>query len=315
MGNAALVRALETLGQAVVDMRGVDAADPRLVLEIALVRLARRETNAALASFADRLDRLEARLTDGDATAPSAPSAGPARRGAPRAAPAEPRSAQPKSASADRAPVDAPSSPAEDQLPAATRPKALGALRKAAAAQNDGPRDADTDPAAAPAPGPGSAPPAPVAAASFTLDDAVLAWAKVLGSLQRSLQAAVMEAQPLRVDGNVIVFGVARNHIDAVRPKFQKDADAIREAFIRELGAVPRFKFAPHEWGEGEGPPHRLVANQVEPEPEPETDDAVEFLDATELVDAPITEGPAVDSISRLEDALGATVVEEQTKS
>ena len=44
LGNAVLVRGLETLGQAVVDMRGTDAADPRLVLEIALVRLARRDT-------------------------------------------------------------------------------------------------------------------------------------------------------------------------------------------------------------------------------------------------------------------------------
>ena len=278
MGNAALVRALETLGQAIVDMRGVDAADPRLVLEIALVRLARRETNLAIASLADRVDRLEARQADGGATAA----------------------------------VDTPPESGEARPAPSTRPKALGALRKAAAAaQGDSPGATEDDPAetrsATPAP--------PVAEASFTLDDAVLAWAKVLGSLQRSLQAAVMEAQPLRVDGNVIVFGVARNHIDAVRPKFQKDADAIREAFIRELGSVPRFKFAPHEWGEGEGPPHRLVGNQAEPDPEPEADDAVEFIDATELEDAPITEGPAVDSISRLEDALGATVVEEQTKS
>ncbi len=36
VGAPMLVRTLETLGQAVVDMRGTDAADPRLVLEIAL---------------------------------------------------------------------------------------------------------------------------------------------------------------------------------------------------------------------------------------------------------------------------------------
>ncbi len=318
MGNAALVRALETLGQAVVDMRGVDAADPRLVLEIALVRLARRETNVALASLADRVDRLEARLADGGV---SAAPPGPAPERAP-VADAPRRSA--RAPAADRTPVE-PAPPAArpteaptTEVPATeapaeakagnTRPKALGALRKAAAAQ----APADPSPAA---PEPDSAPPAvPTPDASFGLDDAVLAWAQVLASLPRSLQAAVMEAQPLRVDGNVIVFGVARNHIDAVRPKFQKDADAIREAFIRELGSVPRFSFSPHEWGEGEGPPHRLAANQAVPEPEPEID-VVEIVDTTELVDAPITEGPAVDSISRLEDALGATVVEEQTKS
>ena len=315
MGNAALVRALETLGQAVVDMRGVDAADPRLVLEIALVRLARRETNGALASLADRVDRLEARLA-GDA----APDAAVAE---PRAARSRPPTSQPK-ASEPRS--DTPPPRAEEAQPTTTRPKALGALRKAAAARAGGPDGGDDDPGASLTVGstdaalaPTAVPPPPAAGSAptvaFGLEDAVLAWAKVLEGLPRSLQAAVMEAQPLRVDGNIIVFGVARTHIDAVRPKFQKDADAIREAFIRELGAAPRFSFSPHEWGEGEGPPHRLAANQAEPEPEPEVDEAHEFLDASELVDAPITEGPAVDSISRLEGALGATVVEEQTKS
>src|SRR4051812_25875540 len=77
LGNASLVRSMETLGQAVVDMRGTEAADPRLVLEIALVRLARRETNVAVQTLADRVDRLEARLVgvpDAAVTAPPAAS-------------------------------------------------------------------------------------------------------------------------------------------------------------------------------------------------------------------------------------------------
>ncbi len=59
LGNAALVRVIETLGQAVVDMRGIDAADPRLVLEVALVRLARRDAGPPLALLAERVERLE----------------------------------------------------------------------------------------------------------------------------------------------------------------------------------------------------------------------------------------------------------------
>src|SRR5204863_327079 len=59
LGAPMLVRILETLGQAVVDMRGTDAADPRLVLEIALVRLARREAGTPLQALAERIDRLE----------------------------------------------------------------------------------------------------------------------------------------------------------------------------------------------------------------------------------------------------------------
>ena len=274
MGNATLVRALETLGQAMVDMRGTDAADPRLVLEIALVRLARRESNVALATLADRVERLEALAADG----------------APRP-PASVASAE----SGGRS----------------TKPQALGALRKAAAASAPEPEPSAT---VAPAPAP---PPVeePVATVAFDLDDAIVAWACVLDSLTRSLKTSIMEAQPVRVDGNVIVFGVARTHIDIVRPKFQKDADAIREAFIRELGAAPRFSFAPHEWGAEDGPPHRRQSVEPDPEPAAELDDAIDLVDPEELVDAPITEGPAVDSVSRLADTFGATVVEEQPKS
>ncbi len=147
----------------------------------------------------------------------------------------------------------------------------------------------------------------------FDFSDVIVAWARVLDAVPKSLRASVMEAQPVRVEGNVIVFGVARNHIDAVKPKFQKDADAIRQAFIQELGGPPRFKFTQQEWGDGEGPPHRLNV-APEPEPPPEFDDAIDLVDPEELVDAPMSEGPAVDSVTRLADQFGATVVEEQPK-
>jgi DNA polymerase-3 subunit gamma/tau len=74
VGAPMLVRMLETLGQAVVDMRGTDAADPRLVLEIALVRVARREAGTPLQALAERVDRLE-RGGAPTAPAPQAPAA------------------------------------------------------------------------------------------------------------------------------------------------------------------------------------------------------------------------------------------------
>ena len=114
-----------------------------------------------------------------------------------------------------------------------------------------------------------------------------MAWAGVLDAIPRSLRASIQEAQPVSVDGNVIVFGVARSHIDTVRPKFQRNADAIREAFIARLAGPPRFKFTPHEWGEGEGPPHRLQA-VPEPEPEPEIEEEpIDLAEVAELDDAP----------------------------
>ena len=72
-GPALLVRTLETLGQAIVDMRGTDAADPRLVLEIALVRLARRDAGPPMQALAERVDRLEQQLGGGAVAAAPAP--------------------------------------------------------------------------------------------------------------------------------------------------------------------------------------------------------------------------------------------------
>ena len=85
----------------------------------------------------------------------------------------------------------------------------------------------------------------------FDLDDVIVAWNAVLEALPRSLRSAIQEAQPLSVDGNVITFGVSQTQIDNVKPRFQKEAHAIREKFIEQLGSPPRFKFAVHSWTGG----------------------------------------------------------------
>src|SRR5262249_22688700 len=69
--NVLLVRVIEPLGQAIVDMRGVAAADPRLVLEVALVRLARRDAGPPLVLLAERVERLERAIGSGAAAAPA----------------------------------------------------------------------------------------------------------------------------------------------------------------------------------------------------------------------------------------------------
>ena len=63
-----LARALTTLDDAALEMR--NASDPRLVLEIALTRLARPESDLTLEALAERIARLEAQLAAG---APSGP--------------------------------------------------------------------------------------------------------------------------------------------------------------------------------------------------------------------------------------------------
>jgi DNA polymerase-3 subunit gamma/tau len=75
MGNAAVVRAIEILGQAIVDIRGQAVADPRLVLEVALVRVARRDARTPVESLIDRVERLEQKLASGSAVAAAPPTA------------------------------------------------------------------------------------------------------------------------------------------------------------------------------------------------------------------------------------------------
>ncbi len=65
LGPAACVRALDALGEALVTMR--DAPDARIVLEVALVRITRPETDPSPAALLERIERLERTARDGGA--------------------------------------------------------------------------------------------------------------------------------------------------------------------------------------------------------------------------------------------------------
>jgi DNA polymerase III subunit gamma/tau len=308
LGNAALVRALETLGQAVVDMRGTEAADPRLVLEIALVRLTRRDAGPPLEALADRVERLER-------TVGGSRAEGPVTSSVPR----------------PRPPV--PAAP-PDEAQARGPGLALGALRRAAAAAPAPAPPAPESPAAAqpvdedrPPPEPPTGD-APIAAGdgrpAVDLDDVILAWATILPSLPVATRSAVQEAQPISADGDVVVFGVPTGLLEAAKPRFQRNAPAIREALAERLGVALRFRLVAHD-GFASGGPLRAraevdlradpPAGSVGPPTVPppalhEIDDAV---DPSELVDAPRA-GGAVDSVSRLVETFGASVVEERPR-
>ncbi|MEW6474743.1 MAG: DNA polymerase III subunit gamma/tau, partial [Actinomycetota bacterium] len=105
LGAAAVVRALETLGEAAIEIRR--APDPRLVLEVTLVRLARRDVTS-LEALADRVARLERALDDlrGALASGGAPAPALRRPDQPAAAPAQAvrRPDQPAAAPAAEAP-------------------------------------------------------------------------------------------------------------------------------------------------------------------------------------------------------------------
>jgi DNA polymerase-3 subunit gamma/tau len=118
LGRAMCVRALELLGTALVDMR--QAPDPRLTLEVAVVRLLQAESSTDLASLAQRVERLER-------GAPPLVAPGP-----PAEVPATATSASPpplSSAAEAAPPAPSPSSPPAS--PPAPRPTGPNAARAA----------------------------------------------------------------------------------------------------------------------------------------------------------------------------------------
>jgi DNA polymerase-3 subunit gamma/tau len=299
IGNATLVRGIETLGQAVVDMRGTDAADPRLVLEVALVRIARREAGSPVQVLTDRVERLERALANGaPAAAPAAP-----------AAPAPP------------APVSDPNAPAAKPT--------LGALRARTTASEPAP----APPAATPAPEPASPPETSgEPAGPLDLDDVIVAWGEVLPQLPPSSRRAIQDFQPISVDDDVVVFGIAPRLLDTARPRFHREAQTIREELTARLGRNIRFKLVAHEAfaavdggnAPASAPPSRPAsrpsrparastpasATPDEPPPgDPPPDLTDDDIDLDELRDAPTV--TAVDSITRLQERFGASVVEE----
>ncbi|MDE0805691.1 MAG: DNA polymerase III subunit gamma/tau [Acidimicrobiales bacterium] len=81
MGPASLTRALELIGTASVDMR--QAPDPRITLEVALVRLTRSAAGDDVGALVARIEHLEQRLASGAAPAAAPVDASPADSAAP----------------------------------------------------------------------------------------------------------------------------------------------------------------------------------------------------------------------------------------
>jgi DNA polymerase-3 subunit gamma/tau len=71
MGLPQVVRCLETIGKAIVDMR--DAPDPQVVLEMAVVRSTRPDLNSGIEALVQRVEALERSLSAGAASPSSSP--------------------------------------------------------------------------------------------------------------------------------------------------------------------------------------------------------------------------------------------------
>ncbi len=192
MGRAAIVRAMEVLGDALIAMR--DAPDTRVLLEVSLVRLCRPEADVSPAAMLERIERLERRMAAGTPT----PAAGgsPATTGpAPPARPTTPagdrgtpttHGTAPGTPTAPRTPASAPAEAPAGAVPAVESPAAAARLALGGVRGQSGPSRASTPPPAPPPPAPSPAAPAatPAAAAPAgafpSRDDLTLAWGDVI---------------------------------------------------------------------------------------------------------------------------------------
>ena len=113
LGPAATVRAMELLGQALVDMR--EAPDPRVLLEVALVRLCYPDADTSVDALVQRIERLEKAVAAGAAAGGDRGSGGGS--GHVRAAP--PVGARPQPSSQDPPPPQEPPPATQNSNPTA----------------------------------------------------------------------------------------------------------------------------------------------------------------------------------------------------
>ena len=255
VGLATLVRAMEDLGRAQVAMR--DAPDPRVNLEVALVRLVHPEADDSPAALLSRIERLEqsgvpssgpSPVATGSAPAgpPPGSTAGAALAARAAAVPARHSGADDTSVP-DATPAEAiraeptPAEPAPvTSAPAGSRPT-LGAHRRRTTpvpspdpAPVTGPSEPLPDPVddGAPAFEPIAhpsevSPPPPAGATSFpTRDQLVQAWGdQVIGRLRPKAKALFQAGRFVSADGERARFGlpneIHRNRCEEMRPEVE----------------------------------------------------------------------------------------------
>lgn len=272
LGAAGLTRALEVLGEALVEL--AKKPDPRIVLEVALVRICRPDADRSYDAILDRLDRLERGAAAPSAVAPAGPES------APTAAPA--RAAGPAAA-------------ARDELAKATVPRPVRApAKKATAAPADAPPRIAAPPVAAPAPQtaalPGTSEPAGVPAA----DELQAVWSIVLDGLKGATKGMFRDGRFEASTDAVAVLTVPKGPPLDQLEKRRPEVEAALAAHV------------------GRPVPIRLVVD-ADASPAPgsaatptEVDDDV--VDVHELEDAP----SAGSGVERLAEAFpGAELVEE----
>jgi len=322
VGLASLVRAMEDLGRAQVAMR--DAPDPRVNLEVALVRLVHPEADDSPGALLARIERLESAGPSVVATPPAAsapvPPASPTGAALAARAVAVPSggAATPEAQAAPSAPRAPETSEPAGSGPSGARPT-LGALRRRSAPAGEGttvPATGPTapppsertqravDPAASDAvppervepvahPSEVSAPSDTGSSVSFpSRDDLVRAWGDhVIGRLRPKAKALYQAGRFVSAEGGRAQFGlpndIHRNRCEEMRPEIEA---ALAEQFGRPIPIVLVVDGAPPEptltpSGAGPSSPAPAAPSATADDPDDAEDLAVFEDDGLEVAD------------------------------
>jgi DNA polymerase-3 subunit gamma/tau len=269
IGQAALTRAAEVISSGLVEMRG--ATSPRLLLELMCAQVLLPPVSAGDGGLADRLDRLERRLTEQPRQQPPAraPAAGqPSEPAGPESA-SRPAAARPQPQPAPARPQPQPAAasspaPARPPSPAGTASSTAPAKSEAAPASSRPPADGDAAPQQAGngrADGPSRSGGAPDTAALRAR------WPEVLAAVQREGRVAWMQLSNASVESyadNVLTLafanaGMAKGFLNG---GYDKHLSKVLEALF---GISPRIATA---LGPGGGNmPSYTGTGSAEPDP------------------------------------------------
>jgi len=342
LGAAGATRALESLGEAFVGIQ--DALDPRIPLEVALVRLTRDDADVSLSSLADRISRLE---RDGVVVAvdPALASPGPARPTAPP--PPVANDTDDEQADTSRMPAagSRPADVARQELarrsgaeesarpgrpaarPAASRParparpgSAPAQSAPAAATASPAPAAApepvaETAPAApepvteatpsAPEPAPAASAPAPTGGAMPALVDLTRIWSDtLLPALPQRSRARFSGGHWVEVVDGVAVFGLP-NEPHATRcEELRPEVESVLSA---HFGASVSIRLVVDESAPDPSAPRAVAASRRAAADENPVDESIDLDDLTNA------RGTATAGVERIAAVFpGASLVDEE---
>jgi DNA polymerase-3 subunit gamma/tau len=286
MGAASIVKAMERLGEMLVEMR--HAPDPRLLLEVALVQLTHQASSIDLAVVLDRVERLEHQMASGAVVAP------------PVTAPAPVDSSSGRAVLGGRAtrdatgPIPRPTPlPKTSRAPSADAPSTAPAHSESSGSSESSGHSESSGSSASPVGVPASAPAAQVGSNSADgAARAVEVWgSQVLPSL-KSLARAIYAATKLigERDG-AVVLGAPNDAHRARCLQYVADVEAAVEkavgvkvpVVVMVDGAAALDDTSSHE---APSNLRQMTAQSTPPQP-PIDDEEEEEVDMSELVDVP----------------------------